>query len=117
SRALPASPALSVRASTRATVRALQGESGVGTQLHDGRQDPGLNGRPRRLSTPKLPDGDQIGLVRAIHGADSPAKGFRAAGPSGPWRSAQAWIHAASDAGTFAHERRSGEKKVRRAAV
>jgi len=41
----------------------------VGAKLHGDRRDPGSHGGPRRLSTPKLPDSDQIRLVSAIHGA------------------------------------------------
>ncbi|WP_223482943.1 hypothetical protein, partial [Stenotrophomonas sp. OVS01A] len=53
----------------------IKGDSGVGAKLHGDRRDPGLHGGPRRLSTPTLPDSNQIRLGRGIHAADTPATG------------------------------------------
>ncbi|WP_220375799.1 hypothetical protein, partial [Xanthomonas campestris] len=39
-----------------------RGETGVGTQLHGDRLDPGSDGGPRRLSTPTLTETEQIRL-------------------------------------------------------
>ena len=45
----------------------------MGAKLHGDRRDPGSHGGPRRLSTPKLPDSDQIRLRHRIHAVEGPA--------------------------------------------